>query len=252
MRSVVRTLLIILGIVEILFFITFLLRIPAALALWPFPEMSPLSTLLLASFFATGAAATLWPVLMREDSAVMSTAIVYITALTPLAIIGFMNGFAAFGVVMLLGALIGVGLLLWSRSIPFRDTRPLPAVVRWTFAALLAILLIAGAQMILGRPNILPWDLTPDLSAIFGWLFLSSTVFFGYSLLRPGWANAAGNLAAFLVYDMVLLLPFVQRLPGVAPQHRISMILYVVVLVSTAVIAIYYLFINRKTRVIGS
>jgi hypothetical protein len=252
MRSAVRTLLLVLGVIEILFCIAYLLRLPAAMALWPFPEMSALSTLLLASFFATAAANTLWPLLIREDSAIVETGLVYATALTPLAIIGFMKGFVAFAVVMVLGALIGVGLLLWSRGIPFRDTRPLPALVRWSFVVFLTLIVITGGMLLLRRPGVLPWNLTPDLSTVFGWLFMSAAVFYGYALLRPGWANASGHLAAFLSYDVVMLLPLLTRLPGIAPEFRLSMYIYVASLLYSTGLAIYYLFINKETRVIGS
>ena len=38
----------------------------------------------------------------------------------------------------------------------------------------------------------------------------------------------------------------------IAPQHRLSMILYLIAIVYSALLAIYTLFINRKTRVFGA
>jgi len=258
MARFVRILLIVLGSIEALLCMAFLLSIPFALALWPWPAMSPLSYLLLAALFATAATVTLWPVFIQEDSAITGAALVYTVALTPLAIFGFQNGartgnqsFAIFGGVMLLGALIGIMLLVWSWRLPFHDQRSLPGITRWSFILFAIALLVSGAQLILRRPNILPWNITPELSVIFGWLFIGALGLFLYALYRPYWAMASGALASFLAYDLVLIVPFLRRIPSIEPQFRLSMILYLIAIVTSAGLAIYTLFIDQKTRVWG-
>jgi len=61
--------------------------------------------------------------------------------------------------------------------------------------------------------------------------------------------NAGGQLAGFLAYDIVLIVPFLQRLPTVAPEHRIGLYLYTAVVTYSGLLAIYYLFVHRRTRV---
>jgi hypothetical protein len=68
-------------------------------------------------------------------------------------------------------------------------------------------------------------------------------------LVRPGWGNAGGLLASFLAYDVVLIVPLVQKLPTVVPELRLNLILYIAVLIYSGGLAIYYLFVNKGTRV---
>jgi hypothetical protein len=104
--------------------------------------------------------------------------------------------------------------------------------------------------MALGR-TILPWSVTPQLSTIFGWVFLGGAALFAYGLVHPPWITGAGILASFLIYDVILLGPFVQRLPAAAPEHRTNLIIYIVALTYSGLLAIYYLGINPKTRLWG-
>jgi hypothetical protein len=69
-------------------------------------------------------------------------------------------------------------------------------------------------------------------------MFLGAALYIVYGLIRPVWANAAGQLLGFLAYDLVLIMPFVQRLPTVAPEHRMGLIVYAAVVVYSALIAI--------------
>jgi hypothetical protein len=49
----------------------------------------------------------------------------------------------------------------------------------------------------------------------------------------------------------VLIVPFLQRLPTIAPEFQISLYIYIVVVVYSGLLAIYYLFVNRGTRIFG-
>lgn len=259
MDRITRPLLIVLAVIEIIFAIGYSFQIPFALSLWPFPSMSPLSYLLLGSAFATAASITLWPVVMREPAAIAGAGVVYVGLPLPLAIYSFISasrsgsqGQMIFAVIMLIGAIIGAGLLISGWRSPARDVRPQPLLVKISFVMFIIPLFLAGVQMILKRPNILPWNVTPELSVIFGWVFTTAMIYFTYGLLRGGWANAAPHLMAFLVYDLVLLAPFLMRVPALAPEHRISMVIYLAALIYSFFLAIYTLFIDPKTRVIGA
>ena len=69
------------------------------------------------------------------------------------------------------------------------------------------------------------------VSRVFGALF-------GLGLLRPGWLNAAGQLAGFLAYNVVLIAPFLMRLPTTAPEQRTGLIIYTAVVTYSGLLAI--------------
>jgi hypothetical protein len=73
-------------------------------------------------------------------------------------------------------------------------------------------------------------------------------VYFFYSLLRPSWVNSAGQLVGFLAYDVVLIVPFLMRLPTVAPEQRLGLSIYTAVVIYSGLLAAYYLFIHKPTR----
>jgi hypothetical protein len=148
------------------------------------------------------------------------------------------------------GVIFGAGLFVWSRRMPMPATPPMPPLVRWSFVVFVIALLVVGVRMVLGIPNILPWRLTADLSVIIGLIFLGAAAYFLYALVFPRWQNTAGQLAGFLAYDVVLIVPFLQRLPTVAPVFRVSLIIYTVVVSYSGLLAIYYLFVHPETRII--
>jgi len=239
---------------QLLFAVAFFLQWPPAIRLWPFAGTTPLTYVLLASFFAAAAASTWWPIFSRNDGALAGVGLDYAVILAPMA--GYTAGlglrgggakFYAVGAACLVGAIFGVWLFRWSRHRPLTAGLPMPPLVRWSFVAFIVALLYASTRLLLHIPT-LPWPLTPELSTIAGCLFLGAAAYFVYGLLRPSWANAAGQLAGFLAYDLVLIVPLLARLPAVDPQFRASLIIYTIVVVYSGLLAIYYLFINAKTR----
>jgi hypothetical protein len=128
----------------------------------------------------------------------------------------------------------------------------MPRPVRWSFMFFVIALILAGGALVLKTPNILPWRLTPELSVVCGWIFIGAATYFAYSLLRPSWHNTVGQLAGFLAYDVILIVPFLQRLPTIAPEFQISLIFYTIVVTYSGLLAIYYLFLNSATRIWGT
>jgi hypothetical protein len=131
---------------------------------------------------------------------------------------------------------------------PVRDTRTLPVPIRLALMPVGAALVIGGILMLLGTPDVYPWDLTPETAALYGWIYLGASCYVAYALIRPAWLNARGLLAGFLVYDLVLLPPFVAQVGLIDPARRPSLLLYIAVLIVSAALACYYLFINSTTR----
>jgi heme/copper-type cytochrome/quinol oxidase subunit 4 len=258
MNRYFRYLMVLFCAVQIGFTLAFLLQMPFATQLWPLPDTTPMSFIFIASIFAAAAASTLWCLAAREDGALAGVALDYVCIFAPVTIFGFQlagltgnNALIPFSIVCGLTMAFGIGLFLWSVRVPMRDTRPMPRLIRASFAFFVIALIVAGGALILKTPNILPWRVTPELGVMSGWFFLGAAAYFTYSLVRPGWPNTAGQLAGFLAYDVVLIIPFLQRLPTIAPELQISLYIYIIVVVYSGLLAIYYLFVNRGTRIMG-
>jgi hypothetical protein len=256
MTRTVRTLLLLVAVGQFLMAIAFFLQLTPATALWPFPGTTPLTYIFVASIFAAVAAATLWAAAAKQYGALAGIGLDYIAILIPAGILATQLFLATgsqpmllFVILCVIGVLMGGALLLWSLRQPLDQSIPLPGPVRWSFVVFILALLAVSAQLILQVPNILPWKITPELSVVIGWMFLGAMTYFVYGLLRPTWANAAGQLAGFLAYDLVLVVPFLLRLPIVAPEHRFGLWIYTAVVVYSGVLAIYYLFVNPRTRI---
>ena len=122
---------------------------------------------------------------------------------------------------------------------------PKPVVVSfWIF---IASLFAAGGALILQAP-IFPWKLNPDSSVVFGCIFLGDAFYFLYGMFRPNWHNALGQLLSFLAYDLVLIFPFIDLTSSVEADHLINLLVYIVVLMYSSGLAVYYLFIDSQTR----
>jgi hypothetical protein len=256
-KATVRYVLLFISIAQFILAVAFFLQLPFATSLWPFPGTTPLTFIFIASIFAAAAAATLWAAGTQNYGALAGIGLDYLIILAPVAIYSMQLGastgntqFTTYGIVCVLGALFGLWLLLWSIRIPIDSTIPMPRLVRWSFVVFIIALLIVSVQMILQVPNVIPWVITPELSVVIGWMFLGAAAYFVYALLRPSWFNSAGQLAGFLAYDVVLIVPFLQRLPTVAPQFQAGLIVYTAVVIYSGLLAFYYLFISKPTRLL--
>ncbi len=257
MSKAIRTLLLLICAVQLFFAVAFFFQWPLAVNLWPFEGTTPLTYVLIASFFAAAAASTLWPLVSGHEGALAGVALDYVFIFLPMtAVILWLSlgqgqgGLLVFALLCAAGALFGLWLFFWARRLPLDTSRPMPALVRWSFVVFVVALLFVSVRLWLQIPTI-PWPLTPELSLLVGSMFFGAAVYFIYGLLRPSWANAGGQLAGFLAYDLVLIVPFLRALPGVAPQFRTGLIVYLVVVVYSGLLAIYYLFVNRETRLLG-
>jgi hypothetical protein len=218
------------------------------------PNTSPLSLIFIGSIFCAAAASTLWCLLIGENGSFAGVFLDYIVIFAPLAIYLFLitNGNGAItslAVALLIGLLFGIFGLLWSLRFPIQDPRPQPMLVRVTFIIFVIVLILVGGALALQVPNILPWRVTPEGSVIYGWMFLGAASYFIYAVLRPSWMNSGGQLAGFLAYDLVLIIPFINHFAQVSPQQLPSLIIYTTVVALSGLLAIYYLFINEETRV---
>lgn len=236
--------------------VNFLLRSPLATALWPWAD-GPLSFLFVSSILLAESATMAWTAWSLELSAARGGALGF----------ALMNGgIAAFTASLssdpgrpgslLLGwavatgilALGGAALLLLGPRFPRRDTRPVPPLVRISFLVF-SLALFAATLMLLARlPVVFPWKLKPESSTMFGFLFLASACYFLDGFLRPGVANASGQLLGFFVYDAILIPPYLRHWPKAAGGFRVSLAIYLVVLFWSAALAIWFWLRLRRER----
>jgi hypothetical protein len=88
-------------------------------------------------------------------------------------------------------------------------------------------------------------------------MFLSAAAYFAYGLVERRWENAGGQLAGFLAYDVVLIVPFLTWITSGRPSYygtsgkglRLNLLIYTLVVVLSGALAVYYLFIQPTTRI---
>jgi hypothetical protein len=256
MGGVLRVALLAVVAVQALFAVAFAFQMPFAVQMWPLPYTGAIGYIFVASIFAAAAASTLWCVLADEPAALAGVALDYVVIMTPTAVFaaqlaagggGTGGALAAFAAVCAVAAVLGVVLFAWSVRLPFRDARPTPRLVRYSFGVFIVALLVVGSQLVLGSQSVLPWDVTTEAAVIYGWFFIGAAAYFVYGVLRPRWPNAAGQLAGFLAYDLVLIVPFLGLLAEITEARRPSLLIYIAVVTYSGLLAIYYLFLAPAT-----
>lgn len=242
------------GCVALLLAAGYFLQLPPARSLWPWPD-SPLSYIFLASIFAAIGVIVVWISFYGEWAAMVGGALN----------LGIASGGSALFLLQLSTApdartllpwAIGLGLFslycfalfLWSRRLRIHDQRPMPRPVRVSFWLFAVALVLAGATLLARAPNVFPWPLDPRSSVIFGWIFLGAAAYFAFGALRARWHDARGQLLGFLAYDLVLIGPFLTHFRDVRPEHLTSLVLYVAVLLYSAALAVFYLWVHPQTR----
>jgi hypothetical protein len=163
------------------------------------------------------------------------------------------------GIGSALFALFNLWLVFWAQRFVPTDPRPMPWGLRICFMIFVAALLAVGGALVTQQKGIFPWPLSTGTSAVFGWMFLGDAFYFLYALFRPRWVNAAPQLWSFLAYDLVLIPPFINLLgaprviveDGALPYELLqyNLVVYLGILFFSAMVAIYSLFIDARTRV---
>lgn len=146
-----------------------------------------------------------------------------------------------FAIIFGVGALAMAAGYLYSRQLPAARSGTTPAIVRWSFLGFAVALVAVGTALVRGAPHVFPWPLPIATSVVYGWIFLGAAVYFGHGFIWPSRDNATGQLLGFLAYDLVLIGPFVAHIGTVRPEHRLSLILYLVVIAYSSVLAVIYL-----------
>jgi hypothetical protein len=233
----------------------FCFQVPFIVALFPLPYSDSINPIFLGSILLAAAASAGWCLWTRSDGALSGVMLDYVTIFVPLGIYGWQlyserptSVMLVFVMVSVVAVVFGAAMFLYTVRIPIPKSPPMPRLVRISFLIFVVGLIFFGGQMVLRTPGILPWQTTSATIIIYGWMFIGAASYFAYGLLRPSWHNAGGQLAGFLAYDLVLIIPFLLLLPEISRQRLPNLIIYLVFLSYSGLLAIYYLFINRETR----
>ena len=261
------------GVVWLCLSVLFFLRVDWLVNLWPLPE-ERMTFIFIAAVAAATAAPLFWMGVSGELSAIAGAALN--AAIADL-------GAGAYLLVRvvnddntdLLGAaliflVLGVAnaiLSFWSHRQPVRDPRPMPRIAQWSSGAFGLILVVVSGALLFRAPHVLPWDLAPDTSSVFGWTFLGASMYFLYGVARPLWVFAAGPLWGFLAYDAVLWIPYFQLMGKDSTSsggmyggmygttssgngvNEGSLVVYLFVLGFSTLLALYLFFIHPATRI---
>jgi len=254
MNNVLRMALLLAAALAATLAVGFFLQQNWATRIWPVPSPH-LSSIFVASILAAIGTPIIWIVLSGETRAIAGGAInlaVANGAITLAAVMFYHDGgppkllpFAAFSAVL---AVCCFFLFIYSRRFEFRDKRPTPLWVRASFAIFALALLLTASALIAVHPDVFPWPLSRENSTFYGSLFLGNMCYFIYGIIYPYWANAKGQLLAFLAYDLVLIVPFADRFATVPPAMKMSLTVYTAVLVYSGLLAIFFLFLHQPTR----
>lgn len=242
-----------LSLVSLMLALGFALQFPPITGLWPWPD-TRLSYTLVGAILAAITAPIPWVALTGERGALSGGAIVMLVLFGGMAAqtlrVTFDGTHAALphAIAFFVGYVLVLGIYLRARRFTVRDSRPVPRLVRLSFAVFATVLVLIGTALILQVPNVLPWSLNPESSVMFGLMFLGPAAYFVQGLTQPTWHGSAGQLLAFLAYDVILVGPLMGHFATVRPEHRIGLAVYMAVILYSAVLAVYYLVINPATR----
>ena len=250
----IRGLFVVGGLVFLVVTIGFVMGMDWATTLWPWPD-GRLSYIFIASITAAIAAPMLWIGLTQEFGAARGGAVNLGITAGGMTVYLFLRYGREADVQLLISAVaaalftvINVGIFRWSSQQSIRDRRAMPRPVRASFGLFTIVLLVVGALLVMQVPVIFPWPLMPGSSVMFGCVFLGAASYFALALRSPWWHCAKGQLIGFLAYDLILIGPYLAHFGAVSSSHRLSLIVYVAVLVYSGTLAVYYLFVDERTR----
>jgi hypothetical protein len=241
------------GLAVLVLALGFSVQLKLATNLWPWPD-GRYSYLFIGSILAAVGAAAVWIGWSGELGALPAGSLnVFVITAAVSAYFFHLSSQAGrsnllpYAIAELLMAVASAAAFFWSSRIPLRASIPTPALVRVSFGVFIAALFLAGGALVLGA-QIFPWKLNPESAVIFGCIFLGDAFYFLHGLFRPRWNNARGQLLSFLAYDLVLIVPFAALFKTVQPGRMLNLVVYLIVLIYSAAVAVYFLFIDPRTR----
>jgi hypothetical protein len=240
--------------------------------LWPWQDQA-MTYRFAAAYLLAFAGSLLWVVITGEMAALTGVAIIVGVNATGMA--GFLAIYSVrhdttelivhvTGMIAIL--LAGMYTYRWSRHLKPRDNTPTPRLVRAAMVIFPIILFIASVRLIAQSTNVFPWDPQPQWSTIIGLCLMGSVAYFLYGAVKGTWTHAGGQFSGFLVYDLVLIPPYVRMLraeetPAVVSASGFAtygaggagvndgpLYIFLTAIGISLVISIWYLFFDRRTR----
>ena len=248
-----KTALIVIGLIELILAVGFFFQQTWATSLWPLPD-TRLSYAFIAAILAGGAAPLTWAGLSGELASLagygLSFGIMY-AGMGISALLFYLRdqnpALAIFALVMILLAIVGAVVFVRTRHLS-EGNQATPRIVIYAFIAEVLVLAGAGILLILKVPNTLPWNLSPESSVLYGWVFLGLAFYYLYAVLNRQWIHAIGPLLGFLVYDLVLFSPLFARFGNLQPEHVLGQVAASIIIIFSAALGVYFLFVNPATR----
>jgi hypothetical protein len=218
-----------------------------AVALWPWPD-TPLSYIFIGSITGAFAIGALWSAATGRVRAVggslFGLTLIYGSIAVCLAFASLPEGVSArpHAAVAAATALASAILLRLVARQPVQPTAPLETIVRQSSLIFALALAGAGLALLARMPHVFPWPLSPASSTVFGLTFLGLSLIYGQVWLSGSRDAAVITMAGFLVYDLILLPPFLGHFAKVPPEKLLSLSVYTAVLIYSALLAIWFLF----------
>lgn len=250
--AVLRGILLGAGLVYALMTWGFVSRSSWATGLWPWQD-TPLSYTFIGSICGALAVGAVWSALsgrvhgvagsLRGLVVIYGTIGVYLMARA----LSGEGALAIHAMVALLTAAASLSLLVLLGRVPRLQGKepPLEPVVRVSTGVFALALALAGGALVLRLPGVFPWPLSAQSSTVFGLVFMGLAMVYADVALSGLRSAALVAMSGFLVYDVILLPPFLKHFERVAPDLRISLTVYVAVLIYSALLAVWFLFRPR-------
>jgi hypothetical protein len=244
-------------------------RVESARDVWPWRDQA-MTDRFVAAYLVAFAGSLLWVVVTGELAAFAGIAVtVGVNALGMAIYLGYKatlggSGGLTLHVLAMIG-LLGVAVLVFRRFGSLKPKRliatPKPIMIGMVVYPI--VLLSAAVRLILQQRNVFPWDPRPEWSTIIGLGLVGSAAFFAYGAFRTGWTHAGAQFAGFLAYDLVLIFPYVRMLregdgssgsslygSSGSTVNEGPLTLFLVAIGTSALLAVWYLFIDRETRIV--
>ena len=252
MRSL-KYVLILLGLAQLVLAVGFFLRQAWATGLWPIPD-TPLSYSFIAAILAGGAAPLIWIGLSDSAAALAGYGFSFFIMYVGMALASLLfflrdrnSAFTWFSLVLGLLAIFCASLFFRTRYAR-ADRQPMPRPVRLAFIVEVLVLAGVGILLLFKVPNTLPWNISPESSVLYGWVFLGLAFYYLYGIVRPQWIHAEGPLLGFLVYDLVLFYPLFAHYGSLQPGQLLGQLTASLIIVLSGILGIYYLLVRPDTR----
>lgn len=229
----------------------FALRVPLATGLWPWMEQ-PICGFFFASLLTAYGAGCLFLVRLGDWSASAGGSIALLIAfggfalqITAAELAGHETGLIIPAAVLAVIAAIAAATLIVNLKVNPGPVRAPPTSLRGILGVMGGLLYLVGLALLAGAHAILPWSLTPQTRALLAWALIGFSANYTYTSLRGGWSGAQILLVGLLSYDVAMIVPLLRHFAAVEPAYRLTLDINLVVILLTASIAVFHLFILR-------